>query len=162
MKTFCVFSFALSLVLNSSAIVVQNLVNSGPFTVKLMATAQALDNVTVSDKTNSTPSTTNVVMVTKSTVSNSVIDSAGFLKLLENSLNTTFPSGAQLVVTRNGPFLRLYVADGTGTNIVQDIFTNLFLGVTGAAVHTGSDTEMLKTGVSGTTFSGNAVDTTTE
>lgn len=151
------------MVLNASAVSLQNLVNSGPFTVKLMATAQALDNVTT-DKTNSSPSSSTVTVVSKSTVTTSMLDSADLLTLLENSLNTTFPSGSQLVVTRNGPFLRLYVADSTGTNIVQDVFTNLFLATIGEEqpVHAGSQTEISKSGNSGTSFSGNVVDTTTE
>ena len=162
MKTRCLIVFALLVVWNSFA-VTQTLLNSGPVTLKLMATAQGLDNATVTDKTNSTSSSTVVTTVSKSTVANSIVDSADLLALLENSLNTTFPSGSKLVVTRNGSYLRLFVADSTGTNIVQDIFTNLFLGITaGQPVHAGSQTVISKTGNSGASVSANAVDTVTE
>jgi hypothetical protein len=163
MKTFWFISFALSIVLNSSAIP-QNLVNSGPVTLKLMATAQALDNATVTDKTNSTSSSTVVTTVSKSTVTNFMMQSADLLTLLENSFNTTFPSGSQLVVTRTGAFLRLMIVDSTGTNIVLDLSSNLFVGTVFGEqpVHTGSQTMISKTGNSGTAISANAVDAFTE
>ena len=161
MKIFWLISFVLSL--NSFAIA-QNLVNSGPVKLRLMATAQVLDNAIVTDKTNTTSSSTVVTTVSKSTVTNFMMQSADLLTLLENSFNTTFPSGSQLVVTRSGPFLRLMIADSTGTNIVQDLTSNLFLGTIAGEqpVHAGSQTVISKTGSSGASISGNAVDTFTE
>jgi hypothetical protein len=158
MKIFWFISFVFLILLSSSA-TAQNLVNSGPFTLKLMATAQALDNATVTDKTNSTSSGTVITTDSKSTVTNFMMQSADLLTLLENSLNTNFPSGAQLVVTRTGPFLRLMIADSTGTNIVQNLTSNLLLGTIGGEqpVHAGSQIVISKTGNSGASISGNAV-----
>src|SRR5262249_29034435 len=81
MKTFCVITVFLSIVLNGVGDPLLTLNNSGPLTIKLMTTQQALDNATVSSKTNAAGE---IVTVSKSTVSNSVFQTVDFFKLLEN------------------------------------------------------------------------------
>jgi len=162
MKTHWFILFILSVAFSSSAISTE-LINSGPLTLKLMATAQGLDNATVS-KSNSTPKGTTVTVVSKSTVSNSFVQSAGFLALLENSFNTNLPNGAQLVLSRSGPFYRLWVTDVTGTNIVLNLITNFFIGTIAneQPVQAGLQTTITKTGNAGESVSANAAYTVTE
>src|SRR4029078_10200186 len=119
--------FVLTVVFNSSA-VTQTLLNSGSVTINLMATSQALDNAVTSDKTNNNSSGTVVTTLSKSTVSNSFVQSADILNLLENSFNTTLPEGAQLVMSRSGSYLDLFVTDSTETNTVMSLGGVLFLG----------------------------------
>ncbi len=163
MKTHWFILFLLSVAFSSPA-VSTTLLNSGPLTVKIMATAQALDNAAVVDKTNSTSAGTTVTMVSKSTVSNSFFASADILGLLENSYNTTFPSGAQLVVSRASDFYQVVVADSTGTNIVLSPGGVCFIGAVGDAqpVRDGSQTTISKTGKSGISLTSNSTETVTD
>src|SRR4051794_33562712 len=113
MKTFWLLSLVCVVTLNAVAHPAP-LLNNGPLSIKLLATSQGLDNATVVDKTNSTASTTTVTMISKSTISNSFVQTIDLLTLLQNSYNTTFDAGSQVVVSRTGSFLHLWVVDSTG------------------------------------------------
>jgi hypothetical protein len=104
------------------------LFNSGPLSVKWVVSTQGLVNSTALAKTNTTATTTNSTVVYKSTVTNSIFSTPDLLALLENSLNTTFPAGSQLVLSRVGDFISLDLVDASGTNIVQSLSTNLIMG----------------------------------
>jgi hypothetical protein len=162
MKIFSVF-VSFGLIVLGSAAQSPPLLNSGPLNLKLLATSQGLDNVTTS-KTNTTAKGTTVTAVSKSTVSNSVIQTTDFLKLLENTFSTNLPSGSQLVVHRFGEFQFLSVVDGSGTNVVLDLSTNVFLGsVFGEQPpHAGMQTVISKTGNAGDSVSGNLTETVTQ
>jgi hypothetical protein len=154
MKTFWLISFALSIMLSPVA-QAQTLPNSGPIKLKILATAQSLFHAMVSSKTNSTATTTNVTTVFKSTTTNTIIQNADFLRLIENSFNTNLPDGAQLVASGNNfSFLGLYVADSTGSNVVLDLSSNVFIGV--FADEQSVDTEV-RAGIATTSSSGTSV-----
>jgi hypothetical protein len=105
-----------------------------------------------------------VTAVSKSTVSNSVVQTPDFLKLLENTFSTNLPSGSQLVVHRFGEFQFLSVVDSTGTNVVLDLSTNVFIGAVFGEQppHAGTQTTIAKTGNAGESFSGNLTETVTQ
>ena len=162
MKTHWFVLLVLSVAFSSSAVSTE-LINHGPLTLKLMATAQALDSATTS-KTNSSSKGTTVTVVSKSTASNSFVQASDFLALLENSFNTNLPSGAQIVLSRSGPFYQLSVADGTGTNVILNVSTNVFIGTVAneQPVHAGLQTTITKTGAAGESISANAAYSVTE
>jgi hypothetical protein len=145
MKTNLLVLLALLMTFSMSG--AQSLLNSGPLTVKLMASFQSLDNSSTS-KTNSNSGGSTVTTVSKSTVTNEVIDTGDLLGLLENSFNTTFPAGSQLVANRTGDFLRVFVADATGTNVVLDLTSNLFIATVAGeeVIHSGVQTVITKSG----------------
>jgi hypothetical protein len=139
--------------------------NSGPVAFKLTASAQNLDRALVSATTNRSATATNITLVSKSTITNCILDSRFMLELLQNSLNTTFPTGAKLAVTRVGDdFIMPYVADSTGTNILLGNLTNLFFGVMQGAptLRSGSEVQVTKITATGTASSGNATETTSD
>ena len=162
MKTISLIVAFLSIV-SSGVAQTPPLLNSGPLNLKLLATSQGLDSVTTS-KTNTTAKATTVTTVSKSTVSNSIIQSTDFLKLLENTFSTNFPAGSQLVIDRFAEFYHLWVADSTGTNVVLDLSTNVFIGsILGEpSAHAGTQTMISKTGNSGESVSGNLAETVTQ
>lgn len=162
MKIFSAF-VAFGLIVLSSAAQTPPLLNSGPLNIKLLATAQGLENATTS-KTNSSAKATTVTTVSKSTVSNSVIQTTDFLKLLENTFSTSLPSGSQFVIGRTGEFYHLAVVDSTGTNSVLDLSTNVFMGsIFGEQpAHAGMQTLISKTGNAGDSVSGNLAETVTQ
>src|SRR5579862_5351415 len=103
--------------------------NSGPLSVKWVMTTQGPVGDTALDKTNTTATSTNITLVLKSTETNSVFKTADLMALLENSLNTTFPTNSQLVLERVGNSVELFLADSTGTNIARFLGTNLIMNV---------------------------------
>ena len=162
MKTALIISGFFALVLTSMGTTTQ-LLNSGPLVMKLMSTAQGLEDVTTS-KTNSTPNATTVTTVTKSTTSNSFIRIEDFMALIENSFNVSLPSDYKIVLDRTGVFNRLWVTDGTGTNSIMDLGTNVFIAIAGdpQPVHAGTQTLISKTGKAGASGSGNIAETVTQ
>jgi hypothetical protein len=162
MKASCLISCFFALVLNSMGTTTQ-LLNSGPLVMKLMATAQGLDGVTTS-KTNSTPNATTVTTVSKSTTSNSFIRTDDFLALIENSFGVNLPDDSKIVIGRTGPFYQLWVTDGTGTNTIMNLGTNVFIGEAGeeAPIHAGTQTLISKNGNAGASVSGNLTETVTQ
>jgi len=162
MKTLCFLSCFLALVSNSMGTTTP-LLNSGALVIKLMATAQKSDGVTTS-KTNSTANATTVTMVSKSTTSNSFIEAVDLLGMIENSFGVTLAADAKIVIDRTGPVYRLWVTDGTGTNTVMNLGTNVFIAAAGVEqpVHSGTQTLISKTGASGASASGNLTETVTQ
>jgi len=126
---------------------------SGTATFTLTAYAQKYLDMTVSIKTHYTSTTTNVTTVTKSKATNTPIDSAVILGLLENSFKTNFPSGAELIMSgvENYSFL---VVDSTGTNVLLDASTVLSIAAN-VSVDSGRETLIQKTSHTGTKDSGN-------
>jgi hypothetical protein len=122
---------------------------------------QGLDDAIVSSKTNAKGTT--VTTVSKSTVSNSVIQAADLLKLLENSLATNFPEGSKLVVSRFEDDLIPWIADSSGTNVIGFLSPTFFIGtLPGARVHAGSQTLTSNSGGSAYSTSGALAETFTE
>jgi hypothetical protein len=162
MRTFLLTLAFLSIV-SSGVAQTPALLNSGPLNLKLLSTAQALANVTTS-KTNTSAKGTAVTTVAKSTASNSFIQTADFLKLLENTFSTSLPAGSQLVINRVSEFYFISVVDSTGTNVVLDVSTNVFIGsIQGEQpVHNGTRTTISKTGNAGESFSGSLAETVTQ
>jgi hypothetical protein len=163
MRTFWIITAFLSTVLSSMGAIFPTLYNSGPLTIKLTTMQQGLDDATVISKTNTTGTGTTVTTVSKSTVSNSVIQAADLLAMLENSFATTFPAGSKLIVSRHGDFLIPWVVDSTGTNIIFNLSTNFTIGtIPDARVHVDSQTVTSKSGGSGDSVSGALAETVTE
>lgn len=137
----------------------QMLTSGGSLSLKLLISGQDLDIATTS-KTNGTTVTT----VSKSTVTNDILQSADFLALLENSFSTNFPVGAQLRASRLGLHVELFVTDSSGTNVIQNLSTNCYLGffADGVSLDSGILTRVTKSGSSGTSTNSNHSDTFTE
>src|SRR5579862_6829691 len=107
MKTLktCVFLAAVIMAPWIGTAVVPILFNSGPLSVKWMVSTQGLVDTNTLAKTNTTATSTNTTFVYKSTVTNSMFQTVDLFALLENSFNTTFPAGSQLVLSRVGNFI---------------------------------------------------------
>lgn len=84
--------------------------------------------------------------------------------MLENSLNTDFPAGSQLSLTRTGDFLALFVTDSSGVSVVRPLSTNcIFSNIYGEQpVHVGTQTQISKTGNSGDSIVSSLSETATE
>ena len=84
--------------------------------------------------------------------------------MIENSFGVSLPSDAKLVLSRNGPFYYLWVTDGTGTNTIMNMITNVSVGpiVDDQPVHVGTQTLISKSGTSGASISGNLTETVTQ
>jgi len=162
MKTLCFIVCSFALAWNSLGTTTQ-LLNSGSLAMKLMVTAQNSEGVTTS-KTNTTANATTVTTVSKSTVSNSFIQAADLLAMIENSFGVSLPSDAKIVIDRPGSFYRLWVTDGTGTNTIMNLGTNVFIANAGGEqpVHAGTQTLISKTGSAGASGSGNLTETVTQ
>lgn len=118
--------------------------NQGTLNMKFAAASQSWEDLRVSSKTKFTETTVTTVDVFKSTSAIVVIDSADLLNLLENSMNTNFPSGARLVVTLTEPSrFSVLVANRQGT-VIHNPGTNLFLLLPNEQqpVHTGQTTRL--------------------
>jgi hypothetical protein len=139
-------------------------VNSGLVVTRLTASAQNLQYAPISTRTNHSSTVTNITTVYKSSVTNFGINSDYLVRLLENSFNTTFESGAKLAMSSGSGFHFFYVADSTGTNILMDLSTNLFIGSMSGEQTQNSGTELATTTLSGTgtTTGGSDVETYTE
>ncbi len=111
-----------------SKAVLESLQNSGPLSVKWMV-SNAGPSETILDKTNTTATSTNISLVFKTPVTNSIFHTADLMALLENSFDTTFPTNSQLVLEEVGNSVAIFLADASGTNIVKDLSTNLTLSV---------------------------------
>ncbi len=123
----------------------------GPATVNFSCKAQALNFQDSSAKTNVVGSNTNITVLLKSTETNFTLNADSLLALLANSFNTTFPSGARLLLRGESGSFSLVVSDGTGTNIflfAGSVFTPSPLGQVNAGMETESSTN-------GTSFTGN-------
>jgi hypothetical protein len=140
------------------------LLNSGSLSVKWMVSTQGLVNATELAKTNTTATSTNTIQVTKSTVTNSMFQTADLMGLLENSFNKTFPAGSQLVLNRVGNYYSIFLTDASGTNVVQPLSTNLIIGAKAGEQPVSSDIQTLvtKSTTSGTSSSANESETTEE
>jgi hypothetical protein len=92
---------------------------AGPITVS-WTVYQAGSNVTHS-VTNHTATTTNILRTTTEKSKSFLFKNASLLALLENSFNTNFPAGSQLVYGDGPAGASIYLVDKTGSNIVFDI-----------------------------------------
>jgi hypothetical protein len=163
MKT-CLFLAAVVMLPWFGAATVPVLFNSGSLSVKWLVSTQGLVYVTTLAKTNTVGTSTNTTTVIKSTVTNSMFQTADLFALLENSLNTTFPTGSQLVLSRVGNFISIDLTDASGTNIVQPLSTNLVFGVMGGEqpVHSDVQTVMTKNTISSRSVSATESETVAE
>lgn len=114
----------------------------GPLTIAWTISQQKLDAAEKypgNGKTNITGSatskSTNVLQVFTSSFTTVPFNNASLLELLANSLNTTFPTGTELVTDGS----KLYVVDHTGTNEIADISSILTVTTTNSVV-SGLDT----------------------
>ena len=138
--------------------------NRGALAVKLTASRQDQSNAVFTTRTRYTANQTTTVQISKSTVITTPVDSTTLLRLLENSLNTNFPSGARLTVTLDGvQNLSIYVADNGGRSIWGP-GTNLFISMMAGEkpVHVGQQTTTSILNDAGESFSGTATETFTQ
>jgi hypothetical protein len=124
----------------------------GPLTIAWTINQQNLDGAAKfpgTGKTNisgaATGKTTNVLQIYTFSFTNATLNNASLLKLLGNSLNTTFPAGTELVTDGSN----LYVSDHTGTNAIADI-SSILTVTTSNNVFSGLDTTTQKYTTSGT------------
>lgn len=155
MKTYLFLAAVMMLPWFGEAVSISTLRNDGPLSVKWLVSTQGLVFTSAEQKTNVVSGSTNITTVTKSTVTNSMFQTADLLALLENSFNTTFPAGTQLVLSRVGDFVSLDLVDATGTNIVQSLSTNLIFGTYSGEqlVHSDLQTVITKSSASGSSTS---------
>jgi hypothetical protein len=93
----------------------------GTLNVALGISQQSIAFQTVSTKTNIAGTKTNITQSIKSAFTNDTLNSTDLLKLVENSFNITFPTGAKL----NNFLGRFYVVDQTGTNVLLSLSPTL-------------------------------------
>lgn len=101
----------------------------GPATVNLSCAAQDLNYQPVRTNGNVVRSITNATIISKSTVTNFTLDASSFLDLITNSLKTTFPAGARLLLFGSQGDYSFAVSDSTGTNLAMYVNPPL-LGLT--------------------------------
>jgi len=128
---------------------------AGPITIS-WTVYQAGSNVTHS-VTNHTPAnnptSTNILRTTSEKSKSFLFKNASFIALLENSFNTTFPKGSQLVYGDGPAGASIYLVDKTGTNIVFDI--SPVVSVTSSnGVQSGASSSTEKITSTKTTFTG--------
>jgi hypothetical protein len=116
---------------------------AGPAEVAIHGVGQNLSDHEISDTTKVVRGITNVTQVFLYTTTNFTINSGSLLSLIENSFNTNFPAGCQLLlVATSEPVYTFMVSDTTGTNLGFDasaVLTAKFLSNT-ALVLTGTQT----------------------
>ena len=101
----------------------------GPVTIKMTILAQDMARKMISSKTLTNSTSTNIIQVLKSTVTNTTFGNIELLQHLENSFQTNFPSDAKLA----SDGAHFFVMDGTGTNVILDASDILhFYGILGA------------------------------
>jgi hypothetical protein len=164
LKTYLFLAAVMMLPWFGEAVSIGTLRNDGPLSVKWMVSTQGLVDTTVLAKTNTTATSTNTTQVIKSTVTNSMFQADDLLALLENSFNTNYPAGTQLVLSRVGDFVFIYLADATGTNIVQPLSTNLIFGTYAGEqpVHSDLQTVITRNSASSSSASDTSSETVTE
>jgi hypothetical protein len=90
----------------------------GPAEITIRGVTQNLNYAqTGSSKTNIVGGTTNITQSFKSTTTNFTIDAGSLMSLLENSLNTNFPAGCQLLLAGASSYYYLVVSGTSGTNV---------------------------------------------
>ena len=118
----------------------------GPFApaeITIRGAGQNLNYALTSSKTNIVGSTTNITQAFKSTTTNFTMNAGSLMALLENSLNTNFPAGCQLLLTGGGSYYYLVVSDTSGTNLGLNPSQVLLPSPLSAPlpVHSGADTQ---------------------
>lgn len=104
---------------------------TGPAVVAVHGVSRGPIPAVMGPRTNIVRGITNFTYVFKSTSTNYTIDAASLLALLENSFNTNFPTGSQLLLSDvDGPIYAFVVADSTGTNFFDpgEVLSTALLG----------------------------------
>lgn len=159
MKTFALAALlVLSAIVTASAIPVGVYPVMGPANFRFLAYGQDASFQRVTSKTNITSTATNITLVYKSSVTNTVLDTDAVLALLENSFATNFPAGARLYLSGNS----FYVMDSTGTNLVLNVSSVLSLHLHPHVIRSGVEVVNESIANGGVAFSGKDSELTSE
>lgn len=129
---------------------------TGPATFQINALTQSTDFHLVSSKTNTTATSTNIIMVDSATVGSAPFTTANLLALITNSFNTPLPSGSQIGINSGN----LVVVDASGSNVVLNpspVLTTTF----NEDVFSDKQLEVDTINQNGSSISGNSTETVT-